>query len=103
MNATPATPDLQAASDTGSSPTDNTTSDTTPVLTDGQMVSAIVGANVIAEYLDDLAGGKLVPTSGPARWRAKSDHSLLQEQIDAGLLTPEQAADLVVDRLLGDA
>lgn len=29
---------------------------TTPVLTDGQMVSAIVGPNVIAEYLDETRG-----------------------------------------------
>src|SRR6478672_972473 len=39
----------------------------------------IVDSYVIAEYLDDLAGGgKLIPTSGAAKWKVKSDHSLLQ-------------------------
>jgi glutathione S-transferase len=47
----------------------------------------IVDSFVIAEYLDDLAGGgKLIPTSGPERWRARSDHSLLQGMLDSMLL-----------------
>jgi glutathione S-transferase len=37
----------------------------------------IVDSYVIAEYLDDLAGGgKLIPASGAARWQVKSDHSM---------------------------
>src|ERR1700709_2818227 len=36
----------------------------------------IVHSYVIAEYLDELAGaGNLVPASGAARWKVKSDHS----------------------------
>jgi glutathione S-transferase len=47
----------------------------------------IVDSYVIVEYLDELAGGgKLVPASGPTRWRVKSDHSLLQGMLDAMLL-----------------
>ncbi|ABD08926.1 Glutathione S-transferase-like [Rhodopseudomonas palustris HaA2] len=47
----------------------------------------IVDSYVIAEYLDDLAGGgKLVPASGPEKWRVKSDHSLLQGMLDSMLL-----------------
>jgi glutathione S-transferase len=46
----------------------------------------IVDSFVIAEYLDDLGGGKLIPASGPARWRVKSDHSLLQGMLDSMLL-----------------
>ncbi|KPF94125.1 glutathione S-transferase [Rhodopseudomonas sp. AAP120] len=47
----------------------------------------IVDSYVIAEYLDDLAGGgKLIPSSGPERWRVRSDHSLLQGTMDSMLL-----------------
>src|SRR5206468_3421113 len=42
---------------------------------------------VIVEYLDELAGGgKLLPASGPARWKVKSDHSMLQGMLDSMLL-----------------
>ena len=38
---------------------------------------------MIVEYLDELAGGgKLIPASGPMRWKVKTEHSLLQ-----GMLT----------------
>jgi glutathione S-transferase len=47
----------------------------------------IVDSYVIVEYLDELAGGgKLIPASGPLRWKVKSDHSLLQGMLDAMLL-----------------
>jgi glutathione S-transferase len=47
----------------------------------------IVDSYVIVEYLDDLAGGgKLIPASGAARWKVKSDHSLLQGMLDSMLL-----------------
>jgi glutathione S-transferase len=47
----------------------------------------IVDSYVIAEYLDELAGGdKLIPTSGPAKWQVKSEHSLLQGITDSMLL-----------------
>ena len=46
----------------------------------------IVDSYVIAEFLDELAGGKLIPASGPARWRVKSDHSMLQGMLDSMLL-----------------
>lgn len=47
----------------------------------------IIDSYVIAEYLDDLAGGgKLIPSSGPERWRVRSDHSLLQGMMDSMLL-----------------
>jgi glutathione S-transferase len=47
----------------------------------------IVDSYVIVEYLDELAGGgKLVPTSGPTRWKVKSDHSLIQGMLDSMLL-----------------
>ena len=54
------------------------------ILDDG---SVIIDSYVIAEYLDDLAGGgKLIPASGPARWHVKSDHSLIQGMLDSMLL-----------------
>ena len=47
----------------------------------------ILNSYVIVEYLDELAGGgKLIPTSGPERWKVKSDHSLLQGMLDSMLL-----------------
>jgi glutathione S-transferase len=47
----------------------------------------ILDSYVIVEYLDELAGGgKLIPASGPDRWKVKSDHSLLQAMLDAMLL-----------------
>jgi glutathione S-transferase len=47
----------------------------------------ILDSYVIVEYLDELAGGgKLIPASGPSRWKVKSDHSLLQAMLDSMLL-----------------
>jgi glutathione S-transferase len=46
----------------------------------------IVDSYVIVEYLDELAGGKLIPSSGAARWKVKSDHSMLQGMLDSMLL-----------------
>ena len=47
----------------------------------------ILDSYVIVEYLDELAGGnKLIPATGPERWRVKSDHSLLQGMLDSMLL-----------------
>ena len=47
----------------------------------------ILDSYVIVEYLDELAGGgKLIPSSGPDRWKVKRDHSLLQGMLDSMLL-----------------
>jgi glutathione S-transferase len=47
----------------------------------------IVDSYVAVEYLDELAGGgKLIPASGPMRWRVKTEHSLLQGMLDSMLL-----------------
>src|ERR1700726_5052736 len=47
----------------------------------------IVDSYVIVEYLDELAGGgKIIPASGPSRWKVKSDHSMLQGMLDSMLL-----------------
>jgi glutathione S-transferase len=53
------------------------------ILDDGQV---LVDSTVITEYLDELAGGKLIPASGPARWQVKSEHAILQGMTDAMLL-----------------
>jgi len=54
------------------------------ILDDGKV---ILDSYVIAEYLDELAGGgKLIPASGSARWSVKSDHSMLQGMLDSMLL-----------------
>ncbi len=57
-----------------------------PALTldDGQV---IVDSFNIVEYFDELAGGgKLIPTSGAARWKVKTEHSIVQGMTDAMLL-----------------
>ena len=47
----------------------------------------IVDSYVIVEYLDDLAGaGKLIPATGPQRWRVKTEHAILQGMLDSLLL-----------------
>ncbi len=49
--------------------------------------SVILDSYVIVEYLDEVAGGgKLIPASGPDRWKVKSDHSMLQGMLDSMLL-----------------
>jgi glutathione S-transferase len=49
--------------------------------------SVILDSYVIVEYLDEMAGGgKLIPSSGPDRWKFKSDHSMLQGMLDSMLL-----------------
>jgi glutathione S-transferase len=53
------------------------------ILDDG---TVLVDSFVICEYLDDLAGNKLIPASGAARWEVKSEHSMLQGMLDAMLL-----------------
>ena len=54
------------------------------ILDDGNV---IVDSYVIAEYLDELAGGsKLIPASGIKKWQAKTEHSILQGMLDALLL-----------------
>ena len=46
----------------------------------------ILDSYVIVEYLNEIAGGALIPDYGPNRWKVKSDHSLLQGMLDAMLL-----------------
>lgn len=53
------------------------------ILDDGQV---IVDSYVIVEYLDELAGGKLIPASGAKRWQVKTEHAILQGMTDAMLL-----------------
>jgi len=52
----------------------------------------ILDSYVITEYLDELAGGnKLIPASGAARWKVKSEHSMLQGMLDSMLLCRYEA------------
>jgi glutathione S-transferase len=53
----------------------------------------IVDSYNITEYLDELAGGgKLVPAAGPARWKVKSEHTMIQGMTDAMLLCRSESA-----------
>jgi glutathione S-transferase len=51
----------------------------------------ILDSYVIVEYLNELAGGSLIPDYGPNRWKVRSDHSLLQGMLDAMLLCRYEA------------
>ena len=53
------------------------------ILDDGNV---IVDSYVIVEYLDELAGNKLIPASGLKKWQVKTDHSIIQGMLDALLL-----------------
>jgi glutathione S-transferase len=43
-------------------------------------------SRVICEYLDALAGGRLLPTAGPARWSALVEQALADGILDAAVL-----------------
>src|ERR1700755_1088737 len=51
----------------------------------------ILDSYVIVEYLNELAGGSLIPDYGPTRWKVKTDHSLLQGMLDSMLLCRYEA------------
>src|SRR5215475_6758107 len=61
-----------------------------PVLITGQG-DVILDSYVIVEYLNEIAGGSLIPDYGPNRWKVKSDHSLLQGMLDSMLLCRYEA------------
>ena len=46
----------------------------------------ILDSYVIVEYLNETAGGALIPAYGRKRWQVKTDHSLLQGMLDSMLL-----------------
>ena len=46
----------------------------------------ILDSYVIVEYLNELAGGSLIPDYGPRRWTAKTKHSLINGMLDSMLL-----------------
>src|ERR1700751_859699 len=51
----------------------------------------ILDSYVIVEYLNEIAGGSLIPDYGPNRWKVKRDHSLLQGMLDSMLLCRYEA------------
>lgn len=53
------------------------------ILDDG---TTLVDSEIIVEYLDELAGGKLFPAAGAARWKVKAEHAMTQGMLDAMLL-----------------
>ena len=52
------------------------------VLADG---TTLFDSLVIAEFLDETAGGSLFPRAGPRRWRTLTRHALAQGAIDAAI------------------
>ncbi|GMP08866.1 MULTISPECIES: glutathione S-transferase family protein [Bradyrhizobium] len=46
----------------------------------------ILDSYVIVEYLNEIAGGSLIPDYGPPRWKAKTNHSLINGMLDSMLL-----------------
>lgn len=51
---------------------------------------ALHDSRVICEYLDDLAGGRLIPKGGDARWRALTIQSLADGVGDAAVRTAQE-------------
>ena len=47
---------------------------------------AILDSYVIVEYLNELAGGNLIPGYGPRRWKVKTNHSLINGILDSMVL-----------------
>jgi glutathione S-transferase len=55
------------------------------ILDDGKTV--LIDSTVICEFLDSLAGGgRLIPASGPDRWRVLSQHAVAQGMCEAAIL-----------------
>lgn len=55
------------------------------ILDDGETI--LVDSTVICEYLDALAGGgRIIPSSGPDRWRVLSQHAVAQGMCEAVIL-----------------
>src|SRR6201988_1671372 len=50
------------------------------ILNDGDV---ILDSYVIVEYLNELAGGSLIPDYCATRWKVKSDHALLQGMLNS--------------------
>jgi glutathione S-transferase len=46
----------------------------------------ILDSYVIVEYLNEMVGGSLIPDYGPGRWKAKTNHSLINGMLDSMLL-----------------
>lgn len=46
----------------------------------------ILDSYVIVEYLNEMAGGGLIPDYGPRRWKTKTNHSLINGMLDSMLL-----------------
>ncbi|KJC51468.1 glutathione S-transferase [Bradyrhizobium sp. LTSP849] len=46
----------------------------------------ILDSYVIVEYLNEMAGGSLIPDYGPQRWKTKTNHSLINGMLDSLLL-----------------
>ena len=46
----------------------------------------ILDSYVIVEYLNEMAGGSLIPDYGPGRWKAKTNHALINGMLDSMLL-----------------
>jgi glutathione S-transferase len=61
----------------------------TLVLDDG---TALFDSRVIVEYLDHLSGGRLLPPTGPERWRVLRDQAAADGLTDAALLARYERA-----------
>jgi glutathione S-transferase len=55
----------------------------TLVTDDGDL---LIESSVIVEYLDTLAGGKIIPAQGPDRWRVKRTEALADGLMDSAIL-----------------
>ena len=64
--------------------------------------STIVNSYVIVEYLDELAGGgKLIPASGDAKWRVKTEHAITARHAGGDAAVPLRDASCAPRRSAG--
>lgn len=61
----------------------------TLICTDG---TVLYDSRVICEFLDALAGGRLIPAEGPARWTVLVQQSLADGVLDAAVLARYESA-----------
>lgn len=96
--ATPGAPDLDAASDSGSSPTDNITNDTTPTFSGsaeaGSTVELFKGATRLGSATASAGGSYSVSVNSPL---ASGNHSVTVKATDAAGNASAESAPLAVN------
>ena len=68
------------------------------ILNDGDV---ILDSYVIVEYLNEIAGGSLIPDYGPTRWKVKTDHARAARHARRDAAVPLREDDAAAGRCSG--